>query len=480
MPRVFVAGLFHETHTFLDESTCLQQFQIRRGRELLACTGDSSPLGGVLQCFHRWGWEVAPGVDYRAVPSGTVDDAVVESFWEDCSSRWEVGIDAVLLILHGAMVSQSLRDVEGEMLDRIRGLPGASRLPLFGVYDLHANFSAAMAAAADGLVAYRQNPHADARQAAVRAAELLRRHFETREKPVMVHRGTRLIWPPTKTGTADDPMRSLEQLARDLERQHASIWTVNVNAGFAYADTPDTAVSFQIVTTDPAAAEPLLDQLQAKAEELNATAAADDQPVDVVMRQLAKPVRGLTVLVEPSDNIGGGAPGDATGLLRALLEHRISEAAICINDPVAVAKACDHVGGQVRLAIGGKGSRFDAGPVDLLVEVVSCRDGRFPLEDKQSHLASMSGDMFDMGPCAVVRHGGMLILLTSHKTPPFDLGQWRSQGIEPTELKAIVVKAAVAHRKAYDPITARSFRVDTPGPCRSDLSQFDYRHALRL
>ena len=74
----------------------------------------------------------------------------------------------------------------------------------------------------------------------------------------------------------------------------------------------------------------------------------------------------------------------------------------------------------------------------------------------------------------------MHILLTSRKTPPFDLGQWRSQGIDPAQLKVIVVKAAVAHRQAYDPITARSITVDTPGPCRSDLTQFDYKHATPI
>lgn len=274
-------------------------------------------------------------------------------------------------------------------------------------------------------------------------------------------------------------MRSLEQLARDLEHQQRCLWSVNVSAGFAYADTPDTGVSFQAVTIDPPAAEPLLDQLEARARELDSAAAADDEPVNQVMRGLSEPADGLTVLVEPSDNIGGGAPGDATGLLRALVEHRISGAAICINDPAAVEQVRDRSSTHAHLAIGGKGSRFDPGPVDLEVEVISTGDGRFELEDKQSHLASISGDDFDMGPCAVVRYDGVLILLTSGKTPPFDLGQWRSQGIEPTQLRAIVVKAAVAHRKAYDPITARSFWVDTPGPCRSDLSQFDYRYATR-
>ena len=81
-----------------------------------------------------------------------------------------------------------------------------------------------------------------------------------------------------------------------------------------------------------------------------------------------------------------------------------------------------------------------------------------------------------MGPCAVVRHGGLTLLLTSIRTAPFDLGQWHSQGVAVEMLNVGVVKAAVAHRAAYDPITARSFTVDTPGPCSSDLKRLPYKH----
>src|SRR5947209_20147565 len=91
----------------------------------------------------------------------------------------------------------------------------------------------------------------------------------------------------------------------------------------------------------------------------------------------------------------------------------------------------------------------------------------------------MAGDCFDMGPCAVVRHEGLTILLTSNKTPPFDLGQWRSQGIEPEELSVIAVKAAVAHRRVYDPIAAAHYTVETPGPCSSNLKSFAFRHVKR-
>ena len=184
--------------------------------------------------------------------------------------------------------------------------------------------------------------------------------------------------------------------------------------------------------------------------------------------------------MEPSDNIGGGAPGDGTGILRALVKYNVPNAAVCINDPAAVTQLqALSVGNKIQLSIGGKGSALDAGPLSLEVELISRSTGRFELEDKKSHLASMSGNYFEMGPTAVVRHAGITILLTSIKTPPFDLGQWRSQGIEPTKLSVIGVKAAIAHRRAYDSIAKQMLWVDTPGPCSSKLKNLPYMKVNR-
>jgi microcystin degradation protein MlrC len=113
------------------------------------------------------------------------------------------------------------------------------------------------------------------------------------------------------------------------------------------------------------------------------------------------------------------------------------------------------------------------------VEFISSSDGRFELEDRHSHLASMNGVNINMGPCAVVKARGVSILLTSKKTPPFDLGQLRSQGIIPEECSVIGVKAAVAHRQGYDPITAAAFTVNVPGPCSSDVGSFSFEKVRR-
>lgn len=479
-PRVLIAGLFHETHTFLDGTTGLGDFDVRLGDELLRYAGDSSPLGGVLESAAAYGWGIVPAVDFRAAPSATVEDAVVEAFWRELRARIPAKLDAVYLVLHGAMVSQSLCDVEGEILARLRKSVGA--VPVFGSFDPHANFTQRMAELTNCLVAYRENPHTDGRSSAIFAADLLQRSLTTGQVPRMFWQHARLMWPPTGTGTAAEPMRSLEALARQMESEHPEFWAVNVIAGFSFADTPDTGVSFAIATTGAEAhAHAALQQLCALAGKGKAAGNVTDEPLAGTMARLTPLPPGLTVLVEPADNIGGGAPGDGTSLLRALVAHAIPNAAIAINDPEAVRYLSSlRVGTRATLPIGGKGSRLDPGPCTLEVELLRTSDGNFELIDKQSHLAAMAGDHFHMGPCAVVRHAGRLtILLTTRKTPPFDLGQWRSQGVDPTTLSVIVVKAAVAHRRVYDPIAARMFWVDTAGPCSSNLRSLPFEHVQR-
>ena len=180
------------------------------------------------------------------------------------------------------------------------------------------------------------------------------------------------------------------------------------------------------------------------------------------------------LLVEPADNIGGGGPGDCTDVMRALIKHDVAGAGVVIADAAAVAALKNiPIGGRITLPIGGKGSRLDPGPVTLEVELVSRSDGRFELEDRQSQMVVL-GSKVSMGDSAVVRHGGVTILLTSKRLAPMDLGQWRSQGIDPEKLSMIGIKAAVGHRRAYDPIAAASFTVSTAGPCTSDLTRLPY------
>lgn len=480
--RILLGSLFHETHSFVDEITTLADFAIRRGEQLLQRRGDGSTVDGFLAVAAAEDWEVLPTVDYTALPAGTVDHAVFERFLREFDAGLRAalasgGLDGIWLALHGAMVTTGSLDPEGALLAHIRSVPGCETLPVFGVFDLHANFTAAMAQHANALVAYRENPHTDARGSAMRSAELLARALNSGEVPRMLSANAPVMWPPTGTGTADRPMKDLEALARRIERETPAIWVANVVGGYSFSDVPDAGVAFAVAFPGPEAdARDALARLIQTATDLRELGLPAECDIDQAITEILRSPGGPYIVVEPADNIGGGAPGDGTSVLRAFLRHRVENCAVAIADPAAVAAMSGARPGEIRrLSVGGKGSAIAEGPVEIEAAFVSASDGAFALEDLNSHLAASQGSHFDMGACAVVRTGGVTILLTSRKTPPFDLGQWRSQGIEPEALKAIGVKAAVAHRRAYDGMAKGSFTVATPGPCTSRIETLPFR-----
>jgi microcystin degradation protein MlrC len=63
--------------------------------------------------------------------------------------------------------------------------------------------------------------------------------------------------------------------------------------------------------------------------------------------------------------------------------------------------------------------------------------------------------------------------------PQMDLGQLRTQQIIPENQFIILVKAAVAHKQAYDPIAKHQFAMETKGLCCADLSVLPFKNLLR-
>ncbi|HSS14500.1 MAG TPA: M81 family metallopeptidase [Rhizomicrobium sp.] len=489
MTRVFIAGIFHETHSFSGDTTGLEGFVIHRGAEILARRGDASQVDGFLSVAEREGWEVVPSAVYTGGASGTVDHAVFEAFWSEVKPALETaltqGLDAIHLSLHGAMVTSECDDPEGELMARIRATPGAEKLPIYCVGDLHGTMTPQMGDLSDCVIYYRECPHTDAYDSAVLSSELLARCLKSGVRPKHFVLVTPIVWPPTGTGTRDGPMRALEDAARRIEKTVPGVLAVNVVGGYSFSDVPFAGVSFSIITEgDETAAQAALRELAGIAWDMRQGGIPKQHDLDQVVREFKfdrrARAKGPVLLVEPADNIGGGAPGDGTDVMRALLKYDVQGAGVALADAQSVSALADvPIGGKITLPIGGKGSPLDPGPVTLEVELVSRSNGVFELEDKHSHLVGSLGKIIDMGPSAVVKHRGLTILLTSKKLPPFDLGQWRSQGINPEELSMIGIKAAVGHRVAYGKIASGEYTVNTSGPCTSDITRLPYTKLRR-
>ena len=482
--NIFLAGIYHETHTFLVEPTKLEDFIIYHDQEIIVeNTGNGSPTDGFIEYACQKDWNIIPGIQMSARPSGTVDAVSENYFKKNIFDKLKVcchKIDAIFLVLHGAMVSKNHDDFEGDLLEEIQSFLTKENIsvPIVAVLDLHANVSDNMIKYSTCVYAYRKNPHSDARETAVKAASILNDLFLD-AKVEQVHLGTNYILPATGVGTANDPMKAILEEALRIEKNDPEIICINVMAGYSYADIPDCGFSLNCCTRGNISnARKHLDNLfkilEAKIESGYPKENSLDEALTKInnIKEITKPV----LLIEPADNIGGGTPGDATDLLDRLLQTNNKGIVAIINDPES-ANACHRakINEEIKLNIGAKFDVFHGKPIFIKAKLDKISDGTFELENKQSHLASMMGTKINMGPSAVIKNDQVTLLITSIKTPPMDLGQLTSQGINPRDAKLIIIKAAVSHKDAYDPIASQSFYIDSQGLCTSNLKRLPFK-----
>src|SRR5260370_6320347 len=76
-----------------------------------------------------------------------------------CEGVAKGGYDAIMLDLHGAMVTESCEDGEGELLRRIRAID--AKTPIAVSLDMHANLYDAIIDNATVVTGYRTYPHID-------------------------------------------------------------------------------------------------------------------------------------------------------------------------------------------------------------------------------------------------------------------------------------------------------------------------------
>jgi microcystin degradation protein MlrC len=475
--RLITGGIMHETHTFSAEPTTLESLSVvARGEELLAFAGRNHSLGGVIDGCRERGIELAPAFFADGVSTGVPDRQTFETLAGELCERIAAALpaDGIVLTLHGAMVADGFPDAEDEIARRVRDLLGP-QVPIAVTLDLHANIGQAMVDRVDVITTYDTYPHVDAAERAREAVDLLARTIRGEIRPAMALAKPPLMPVPQAIATAEGPFQTLFDRAFAMERSSEAL-TVTVAGGFAYADVPEAGVGLLVTTDDdPAAARRLADELAMLAWSLrDDMIVRNTPPAEAVAEAIAFP-EGPVMLVDVGDNIGGGTPGDGTVLLAELLAQGAQEATVIIADAAAARAAfAAGVGALVRLAVGAKTDRLHGDPVEVSGRVRLLCDGQWVHEGPEN-----AGVPVDMGPTAVLRCGGVNLVLTSHKSMPGDQQQLKSIGIDPIRQQIIVVKAAVRWRGGFGPIARHAVYADTPGLGSVDLRRFPYQHIRR-
>jgi microcystin degradation protein MlrC len=472
--QIAIGGVMHESNTFAGLVTDLQRFRegsLTYGPAMLPVWRDAHhEVGGFIEAAGKYHFDLVPLGMAWATPSGPVTDEFFEHFCDTLETGVRIAKpDAVLIALHGAMVTPKHASADTQLLRRLREAVGP-KVPLAATLDFHGNICPAMADYADILVGYQTYPHIDQQQRGVQAAELLTRAVRGEVNTVTAVVPVPMLINLLGQDTARPPMSNLMAMARSEEAAPGML-SVSVMAGFPYADVPHAGASVIAVADGnrelaQRVASKLAEHLWAVREDLNVTC---PEPREAVTRAVASGWRPV-LLIDLGDNIGGGSAGDSTVLLAELLRQQATGFVVMLHAPAAVTAAMTAgIGGRFEAVVGHE-------PVAVRGVVRSLHDGKWT-ETEARHGGRRTNDQ---GPTAVIDLGeGNTLVLNSLRTPPFSLGQLTSLGIDPKQAKIIVVKAAVAYKAAYEPIAGEIIPVDTPGLTAINPARFPYSRIRR-
>lgn len=481
--RVLLAQMKHETNTFSPVPTDLARFA--RGQALpyygdeaySAFKGTGSGLGGFIDLAEEAGAEIVIPIAANAWPSGPVEQSAYEHMCDCICEAVAKGCDAILLDLHGAMVTEALEDGEGVLLQRIRAI--APQTPVGVALDMHANLFPAMMENINVVAGYQTYPHIDHYETAVRAGKPIFAMLRGESVPAMVWGNRPMLPHVMRQGTDDLPNRELQILCREMEQNGAL--TASLFTGFPHADVYNAGLSCAVVTdNDPALARQYRDRLLDRAWVDRERFVYHIEPLSESLARAKSITEGPVILLDHYDNAASGGTMDTTTVLRGIIEAGLEDvAAFAIFDPEAVRIMLDAgIGSNLTLSLGGKIDMPSVGlrgrPLEVSGRVKLISDGRF-----RNLGPAYTGVLMDMGPTVVLDTGAVEIVVVSRHQEPNDLGCFLSLGIDPARKRYLMIKSRIHYRAGFGTLAKTVIECTGSGVCTSDYSMLNFRNVRR-
>jgi microcystin degradation protein MlrC len=408
-----------------------------------------------------------------ADPAGKTVRSAYETFRQEILDNLKAAlpVDLVFLDLHGAMVADGYDDCEGDLLAHIRQIVGPN-VPVGAELDPHSHLTEAMVENATVLVMEKEYPHIDFAERTEDAFRILAGTMAGKIRPRMSVFDCRMILGALHT--TREPGQSLVAHIERLEERDDEILSISLCHGFSWGDVPGMGTKVLVVTDDnpekgAALAEELGRQLFALRHDVVVDYMSVDETLDRALEILSADPGQPVVISDTTDNPGGGAPGDATFILEALLDRGIEGAAIAtIWDPIAAGIAADAgEGARLDLRIGGKMGPSSGNPVDVHAQVMRV--------EKNATQTFGQDTVIGIGDAVVVRANGIDIILNTTRRQVYGVDCLTNVGIDPTQKRIIVVKSSQHFYASFAPIAAEVLYCVAPGALTMNIEDIPYR-----
>ncbi len=482
--KLVIAQMKHETNTFSPVPTPIARFarggtsRPLEGEEAVrAFRGTGDGLGACIEMAERAGAQYTLAIAASAWPSGPVEDSAFDYIAERICAAVAKGCDAILLDLHGAMVTESHEDGEGELARRIRAI--APHVPMAVSLDMHTNLYPELVERCQVIAGYQTYPHVDTYGTSMRAARALFAMLDGTRRPTMAWGNRPMLPHVMRQSSLDSPNREIQARCMAMEREGALCASVFV--GFPHADIRNAGLSAVVVTdNDPAAARRCCDELLDMAWGSREQWVYKPEPLTASFARARSLSARPVVLLDHYDNAASGGTMDTMAVLAGILDAGLEDvAAFAICDPVAVETLQKAgIGAKVTLPLGGKLDMPSIGlrgePLAVSGTLRNLTEGRFRNRGPMS-----KGVLMDMGPTAVLDTGAVEIVVISRQQEPNDLECFYSQGIDPTRKRYLMLKSRVHWRAGFGDLANAIVECAGAGVCTSDYSVLDFRKVRR-
>lgn len=469
--KILIAQLATETNTFAAFPTGLgayEEYGIFHGdASVKAPTTSGDFLLFLRTLLEADGHEVVESLCAFCQPAGRTVRKVYEDLRDSLLDdvRAAMPLDAVQLLLHGAMAADGYDDCEGDLLERLRELVGPN-VPIGVELDLHCHFTERMRRSADVLICFKEYPHIDGAERAREVWRIVQDCVAGTVAPTTAVAECKMVglWHTTR-----EPMIGFVKRMQAVE-QEPGVLSVSLGHGFPWGDVPEAGSKLWVVTdNDMPRAQALADQLAREfwdlREQTRTGAMGVDEALDLALASDGGPV----VLADVADNPGGGAPGDSTFVLRRLLALGVSHAVVGNFWDLGAIQICKDagVGSVVDLRVGGKCGVTSGDPVDVRVTVRAIVH-----EHSQSALEARA----PLGTAVWVEAANDVhIVLASVRSQVFGTDAYTGLGLTLHDKKVVVVKSTQHFHAQFAPIASRVLYVSSPGALTSDFASIPYQ-----
>lgn len=486
--NIVVASVSHETNTFSPIATPLHQFgngqgPLKGNAAYEAFRGTGTATGGLIELAERVGARVHVPIVARCLPSTSVDDEayrqISDAVCAGVAKAHAAGeCDALFLELHGAMVTQSLEDGDGPLLQRLRKL--FPDLPIALSLDFHANITDEMVSTPTSVVAYKTFPHLDMKETGIKTGEITLDAMAGKIKPCRVWGNIPLLVHLQRMNTSEPPLKDLFDSVHAAEAE-PGVLAVSVLAGFPLADTREAGLSCIVITDgDEALGKRIRDRILAQAWENRAAYTIEPEPLNTSVAYAKSLDDGPWLLLDVADTCNSGGTLDSVSLLREMRKQGLTDvAAAPLCDPMAVQEMlAAGVGAEIEIDLGEKvptpSINGEKEPLRLKGRVAAIHDGDITVQGPV-----FTGTKLNLGPTVLFETNDMQIVVTSNRAEPYDPGIFRCVGVNPEEKRYIVLKSRMQCKPAFLPFSKGYVDCNGIGVTTSDYSAFDYKRLRR-